>query len=96
MKNVLNFIGNAFKAEKDSENMKKSYRKNDEKPDERSEILNSLKETENKLNNTYTLFNMTDDEDLIEAYIHEINALNSRYSYLLNQFKNIEKVGERL
>ena len=76
--------------------LKNSSGKNDKKPDERNELLNSLKETKNKLNNIYSLFNMTDDEDLIESYIHEINSLNSRYSYLLNQIKNMEKVGENL
>ena len=70
--------------------------KGEEKPDEKAEILKSIKEIKDQINYTYTLFNMTDDDNLTESYIHEINALNSRYSYLLNQFKKAENIGEKL
>ena len=32
-------------------------------------------------------FNMTTDEDLVESFIYELNALTARYRYLLREAK---------
>ena len=35
-------------------------------------------------------FNGTDDPDLIESYVFEINSLQARYAYLLRRVKGLE------
>ena len=56
--------------------------------------LRALKEgldrTRVLINQAYAGFNGTDDPDLIESYVFEINALQSRHSYLLRQLKELD------
>ena len=58
---------------------------------ERQELLNSLSQTRTLINQAYGGFNTTSDSDLIESYVYEINALQSRYNYLLRRFKDLER-----
>ena len=57
--------------------------------------LRALKEgldrTRVLINQAYSGFNGTDDPDLIESYVFEINALQARYSYLLRRVKELEE-----
>ena len=39
---------------------------------------------------TYGGFNTVSDSDLIESYVFEIKALQSRYDYLLRRVKELE------
>ena len=48
---------------------------------ERQELLASL---------AYGGFNTVSDSDLIESYVFEIKALQSRYDYLLRRVKELE------
>lgn len=59
------------------------------------EISNLKKELENcrfLINRSDTLFNMSEDENLITAQIYEMESLRWQYSYLLNQLKEKEKL----
>lgn len=57
---------------------------------ERQELLQTLTSTRVLINQAYTCFNNTEDKDLIESYVFEINALQARYNYLLRRIKELE------
>lgn len=58
---------------------------------ERRELMDSLSRTRVLLNQAYGSFNTTSDQDLIESYVYEINALQARYNYLLRRVKELEE-----
>ena len=59
-----------------------------EKPsDEVLEIEKSLQETKILIAQAYAGFNSAADQELVESYVYEIQALQARYSYLLRQRK---------
>ena len=57
---------------------------------EQQEILLSLAHTRTQINQAYAGFNTASDDDLIESYVYEINALQARYNYLLRRIKELE------
>ena len=57
---------------------------------ERKVLLSSLAQTRALISQAYGGFNTTDDTDLIDSYVYEINALQSRYNYLLRRAKELE------
>ena len=57
---------------------------------EQTTLLKSLAETRTSIQQSYSAFNSTKDEDLIESYVFEINALHARYNYLLRRMKELE------
>ena len=60
----------------------------------RAELEKSLEETRLMMAQAYLGFNSAADGDLVESYIYEIQALRSRYSYLLRQRKALEDPAE--
>jgi len=58
--------------------------------EERRQLLDSLAQTRLLIHQAYAAFNSTVDPDLIESYVFEINALQSRYSYLLRRVKELD------
>lgn len=50
---------------------------------ERRELEESLSQTRLLLAQAYSGFNTSVDQELVESYIYEIQALQARYSYLL-------------
>jgi len=60
---------------------------------ERTQLMEALAHTRMLLNQAYSGFNNTGDEDLIESYVYEINALHARYNYLLRRVKELEGAG---
>jgi len=60
--------------------------------EERRELMLSLAHTRTLINQAYGCFNHTSDQDLIESYVFEINALQARYNYLLRRVKELESV----
>lgn len=54
-----------------------------EKPDLRGEWIKELRQIKHLMENNEKLFNMTCDFDVTDYTIHERNALNTRYRYLL-------------
>lgn len=59
-------------------------------PDERRELENQLKSTRLLIAQAYAGFNAVADPELVESYIYEIQALRSRYSYLIRRRKALE------
>lgn len=57
---------------------------------EREELMRTLAHTRVLINQAYSGFNNAGDQDLIESFVFEINALQSRYSYLLRRIKELE------
>lgn len=57
---------------------------------ERRELLESMADTRRRLTQAYQGFNAHSDPDLVESYVYEINALESRYSYLVRRMKDLE------
>lgn len=57
---------------------------------ERRELLASLASTRTQIQQAYGGFNTVCDNDLIESYVFEIKALQSRYDYLLRRVKELE------
>lgn len=49
-----------------------------------------MRSTQSALERAYDGFNRAADSDLIESYVYEINALQHRYSYLLQQVRQLE------
>ncbi len=57
---------------------------------ERKELIASLSSTRTQIQQAYGGFNTVSDSDLIESYVFEIKALQSRYNYLLRRVKELE------
>ena len=57
---------------------------------QRQELLTSLAHPRALIQQAYRGFNSAEDGDLIESYVFEINALQSRYNYLLRRVKELE------
>lgn len=62
--------------------------------EERRELLEEMAQTRRLLNQAYQGFNAHSDPDLVESYVYEINALQSRYSYLVRRMKDLERQAE--
>ena len=62
---------------------------------ERRALLEGLAQTRTLIAQAYSGFNTARDPDLIESYVFEINALQSRYSYLLRRVKELDGVEVR-
>jgi ribose 1,5-bisphosphokinase PhnN len=60
--------------------------------EERQEIMLCLARTRTLIHQAYGCFNTTNDGELIESYVFEINALQARYNYLLRRLKELEGV----
>ena len=57
---------------------------------ERRELLASLASIRTLIYQAYGDFITVSDSDLIESYVFEIKALQSRYDYLLRRVKELE------
>ncbi len=63
-----------------------------QREEERKTLRASLASTQAQLHQAYCGFNLASDQDLVESYVFEIKALQSRYDYLLRQIKELERV----
>lgn len=59
-----------------------------EKPAE-NQLLTDLMKTKKDLDDAYTNFQNVVDPDLIDSYIYEVNAVQKRYRFLLQQVKTM-------
>ena len=57
---------------------------------ERAQLMQTLADTRVLINQAYSGFNTARDHELVESFVFEINALQSRYSYLLRRIKELE------
>ena len=58
--------------------------------DERDQLMQALAHTRVLISQAYRAFDSTKEDELIESYVFEINALQARYNYLLKQAKWLE------
>ena len=58
--------------------------------EERQQLMEEMAQTRLLLNQAYADFNIHSDPDLVDSCVYTINALRSRYSYLVRQFKRLE------
>lgn len=57
---------------------------------EREDLEQSLASTRLAIAQAYAGFNSASDPELVESFVYEIRALQSRYSYLLRRRKALE------
>lgn len=67
-----------------------SLRRKPTSSDERTQLLQSLAHTRLLIRQAYSGFDNAGDQELIESFVYEINALQARYSYLLRRVKELE------
>ena len=58
--------------------------------EERRELVRTLSDTRAQIQQAYSGFNNARDGELIDSYVFEISALQSRYNYLLRRMKETE------
>lgn len=77
--------------------MKKQGKKHHDSQERRWMLEQELEESGRLLRQAYEGFNRVSDPDLVDAWIYEINARQSQYSYLLKVRKGLdgEEVGRR-
>lgn len=66
-------------------------RRESQREEARRTLAECLTQTRTQIAQAYQGFNAVRDPDLIESYVYEINALQSRYSYLLRRLKELEE-----
>lgn len=62
-----------------------------EKEEERRQLMEGMARTRVELNQAYAQFNAHSDPDLVDSCVFTINALRSRYSYLVRQIKLLDE-----
>ncbi len=68
-----------------------SCKRNKRETAQRLELEGCIKAVNLQLAQAYAGFNAAADGELVESYIFEIQALQTRYSYLLRQRKALEE-----
>ncbi len=58
--------------------------------EERQQLMEGMAQTRALLNQAYADFNAQSDPDLVDSCVYTINALRSRYSYMVRQFKLLD------
>ncbi len=64
-------------------------RRTDPNEEERRELMEFMARTRVEINQAYAGFNMQTDPDLVDSHVYEINALQSRYAYLMRRLKEL-------
>ena len=62
-----------------------------EAEEERRQLMEGMEQTRVELNQAYAQFNAHSDPDLVESCVFTINALRSRYSYLIRKMKLLDE-----
>ena len=62
-----------------------------EAEEERRQLMEGMEQTRVELNQAYAQFNSHSDPDLVESCVFTINALRSRYSYLIRKMKLLDE-----
>lgn len=68
-------------------------READPRAEERRQLMEVMARTRVEINQAYAGFNCQSDPDLVDSCVYEINALQSRYSYLVRRMKELEERG---
>lgn len=56
----------------------------------RKELLHDIKLTQAAMNTAYSNFENVVDDDLIDCYIYELQAIQKRYHFLLTLMKQLD------
>ncbi len=56
----------------------------------RKELLHDIKLTQTAMNTAYSNFENVVDDDLIDCYIYELQAIQKRYHFLLTLMKQLD------
>jgi hypothetical protein len=75
------------------ETLKHWRRRADPRAEERQQLKDGIARTRVEINQAYAGFNCQSDPDLVDSFVYEINALQSRYSYLVRRFKELDEGG---
>lgn len=75
------------KVKRDQKHQSKKQRKGKVVQDQRVDLIDSIKLTQNRLKQAYSCFHQTTDPDLVDSYVYEINALKARHNYLSKQLR---------
>jgi hypothetical protein len=73
------------------ETLKNWRRRADPRAEERQQLKDGIARTRVEINQAYAGFNCQSDPDLVDSFVYEINALQSRYSYLVRRFKELDE-----
>ena len=71
--------------EKLAERLQSCLKRKKNTPPSPDPLLLEIRELVSQMDAVRSLFDLTSDPNLVEGLIHEMNALNSRYSYLMLQ-----------
>jgi len=55
--------------------------------EDNEQLVAEIRYVRERLTTMQELFDLTSDSDMIDFYIHEINALNARYRFLLREIR---------
>ena len=62
--------------------------------EERRCLMEGVARTRVELSQAYAQFDLHSDPDLVDACVYQINALRSRYCYLVRQVKRLDALEE--
>lgn len=82
MEGIVNLL-NRFPIAK----FKSKTKENEIKNDKNMDLIEHIRETHTRLNAMKSAFDCETNNDLIEAYIYEIDSLERQYSYLIKKAK---------
>lgn len=63
---------------------------------EDEEIMLSIKRVKTALNNAYTNFEWATDPNLVDSSIYEVNAIQLKYEYLIQQAKALGIISNKI
>lgn len=74
-----------------------NIRKKEQSPKEkqRRALKEEIRNCEKLIRRAQSLFELSTDEDLIEARIYELKSLNKHYDYLISHARRLEETEER-
>lgn len=63
------------------------FKKNDDFSERKAILIREIHDTKEALNAAYLGFNNTTEPDLIDCYIYELNSIQKRYKFLIENAK---------
>ncbi len=92
--NIEFFTGKEVNAMAEAVKLRRRRRETDAGEEARQQLLEGMAQTRALLNQAYAEFNAQSDPDLVDSCVYTINALRSRYSYLVRQAKLLDRKEE--
>lgn len=70
---------------------KNPFSRTEPQPTEKEILTQDLKKIQRQIHQVNLLYNLTDDPELIDCYIYELQSLQKQYNFLLYTYKQSEK-----